>query len=158
MKKVEEKDIAARTTAEAKRWEKLNCEWKLSNAQHYTNERDYYSSDYSDVTPGVFKVYHEFNTDCDTYNEFVCVADSEGEARQLHPGGKGDACKYEKSELQRNEDWAVFNHGRAPGWYMGAGETWVHGAYVTVKRICEYVIPRDRAPEYGVFSSCLKTN
>ncbi len=145
---------AKRREMEEARWDELKDKWAKSKAGGYVDER-HYAFEFSHDVPGVFKVYQTYNNGYDTFSEFICVADSEGEARCLHPDRLKDACEYEKSEIERNEDWASSGrHGRAPGWFLGTGASWVHGAYVKVERISDYVVPRGEAPKYGIISRC----
>jgi hypothetical protein len=103
-------------------------------------------------TPGIFKVSRPSSGGYDTYNSFVGVFKSPGDARRCHPGG-GDACQYTEDELERNESWlesTPSSNGPAPPWYRGQYDTWIHGDYAEVKLISYYIVPEGEEPKYGI--------
>ena len=106
---------------------------------------------------GVFRVSQFFNKKYDTFDEFVCIESSAGAARFHHPGG-GCAFVYEKSDLERNEEWLRDgNLGPAPLWYLGSGNSWVHGAFVHVERISDYNPPTGSKHTYGIVTSSFRS-
>ena len=142
---------------EKQRWEKLKQKWARNEeiAKEKGGElKRYYRGD-SEEKPGIFRVSQNLNCEYDTFDSFVGVFKTEGDARSCHPLG-GDACVYKESELERNESWCLSPSpffGPAPGWYLGRGDTWVHGAYVKVERLSDYVPPEGTEPKYGLWTT-----
>lgn len=132
---------------EEERWACLQYAWEKHKrmAQEPAQEK-----------PGIFHVSQTLNTGYDTYKDFVCTSRDRGHACMTHPDG-GNACTYKKSDLVRNEEWLrEGNLGRAPDWYLGSGDSWVHGAFVHVQRISDYVPPANSKPVYGIITSSFR--
>ena len=139
---------------EKRRWEMLEQTWARNEEKAKEQGRDLkrYRGD-AEEKPGVFLVSQDYNCGYDTFDSFVGAFKTEGDARSCHPLG-GDACKYKQSELERNESWCntpIF--GPAPGWYLGSYDPWVHGAYVKVERLSDYVPPEGTEPKFGIWTT-----
>jgi len=95
----------------------------------------------------VFSISQSSNNDHDTYGAAIVVAQSEGDARMIHPcdGPNEDTA----SEVHRMEKWVkkaeshYKNLGPMPGWYS-PGNAWVRPAFVEVEFISSY----DGDPKY----------
>ena len=139
---------------EKRRWEALKQKWVCneSKVKEQGGDLKRYRGE-SEEKPGIFRVSQDLNSDYDTFHSFVGAFKTEGEARSCHPMG-GDACEYKQSELDRNESWceSLF-FGPAPGWYLGRHDTWVHGSYVKVERLSDYVPPEGKEPKYGIWNT-----
>lgn len=138
------------------RWETLKQKWALNEAKAKEEGSDLkrYRGDI-DEKPGIFRVSQNVNRDYDTFNSFVGAFPTEGDARMCHPMG-GNACEYKQTELQRNESWCdtpLPFFGPAPGWYLGSGDTWVHGAFVKTERLSDYVPPDGTEHTYGIWTA-----
>jgi len=89
----------------------------------------------------VFSISQSSNNDHDTYGAAIVVAQSEGDARMIHPcdGPNEDTA----SEVHRMEKWVkkaeshYKNLGPMPGWYS-PGNAWVRPAFVEVEFISSY--------------------
>ena len=89
----------------------------------------------------VFRISQSSNNDYDTYGAAIVVAQSEGDARMIHPGGGPNADRV--SEVHRMEKWVKHaeshykNLGPMPGWYSPES-AWVYPAFVEVEFISSY--------------------
>jgi hypothetical protein len=90
----------------------------------------------------VFRISQRNNNGYDTYDSAIVVAESEGDARMIHPGGGPNADKT--SEVHRMERWLSLAEGYyrklgpMPGWYSPENEDWVRPAFVEVEFISSY--------------------
>ena len=137
---------------EKERWEELKKQWEKNKKDPTLIEPTEPECD----KPGIFVVSQQYNNGYDTFDSFVCVAKCVGDARMMHPGG--DSSDYKKSELTRSEEWLQRNPhatGPAPGWFLGLHNSWVHFAYVEVKRISYYSPPNGEEPKFGIISTSL---
>ena len=91
------------------------------------------------------------------FTDFVCTAASEGHARSMHPGG-GSAFDYRAKEESRDQEWYDSGGiGKAPTYYLGDRNEWIHGAFVYVRRVSDYVPPEGQEPEYRIISSSFRS-
>lgn len=103
-------------------------------------------------TPGVFHVSQSFNNDYDTYDSFVIIAENEDIARTTHPQG-GSSIEYKEKREDREISWNRISYRRnvpMPDWYLGCHDSWCHGLWVVVTRICDYIPPKGTEPTYGI--------
>jgi hypothetical protein len=96
----------------------------------------------------VFRISQRNNNGYDTYDSAIVVAESEGDARMIHPGGWSNADTT--SEVDRMEGWVGHAEGHykklgpMPGWYSPENTDWVRPAFVEVEFISSY----DGDPKY----------
>ena len=130
-----------------KRWKELHDSWK----EDEKHQRKRWRAE-EEEGPGIYLVSQDVNTEYDTYDKFIVIAGSEGEARATHPGGGTTLYKYD--ELERNEHWKrSAKPGPAPLWFLGEYDSWCHCAFVKVQRISDYKPPAGEEPKFGIVTS-----
>ena len=96
----------------------------------------------------LFRISQRNNGGYDTYDSAIVVAESEGDARMIHP--RGGLNNDTITEMQRMERWVHHAEGHylklgpMPGWYSPENDDWVRPAFVKVEFISSY----DGDPKY----------